>query len=81
MSGQREVEIDDLTDEETELFYEAVQTFRGVSTRQSFHSVPVRDGDDALSAVRIYWSSDDAKPAATISIVRNSAGQIGFEVR
>jgi hypothetical protein len=77
----RAVDIDDLTDEEQQLFYEAVQCFRGRSAQQSFHSVPIRDDAGTLEAVKIYWHSDDLRAAATVNIVCAADGQIGFEVK
>jgi hypothetical protein len=68
------VGFDELTDVEIEQFNEAVQAFRGVSEREMFHSVPVRDDAGAFSEVWFYRSSDDPKPYAAAVI--GDSGQI-----
>jgi hypothetical protein len=74
MSGP--VDVDELTDKEMDCFNEAIQVFRGVSERQSFHSVPVRDDAAVLSEVWFYWSSDDPKPKAVATIGTDGRIQI-----
>jgi hypothetical protein len=65
------VDIDELSDEEMERFNDTVQVFRGVSERQSFHSVPARDDTGVMNEVWFYWNSDDPKPRAIASIGSN----------
>ena len=64
----RPVDIDQLTDEEIQSYYAAVQLFRSVSDDQFFHSVPVRDASGAFSEVRFYRTPDSPKPVAVASI-------------
>jgi len=64
----------ELTDAEVESVAAAVDMFRAVPTSPSFfHSVPVRDDNGRLCAVRFYGDGDRQQPLAVIRIADDGA--------